>query len=89
MQQALEDIIKIQPKGLITIPKKFREEIGLDENSLARVKKEGRRLIIEPVTVISYPLREYSKEEIEQFIKDDRLSPKLLKKLSKLFNNSE
>lgn len=86
MQQVItEEIVKMQPKGLLTIPKKFREELGFEENTLARIKKEGRKLILEPVNVVGYPLRVYSKEEIEEFIEDDKLSPELVRKAKKLF----
>lgn len=86
MQQViLEEIVKLQAKGLLTIPKNFREELGFEENGLARIKKDGRKLTIEPVSVIGYPIRTYSKSEIRQFIKDDRLSPELAKKVKQLF----
>lgn len=82
--QTYGNLVKILPKGLVTIPKKLRLDIGLEENGLARIKKEGKRLILEPVDIISYPLREYSASEIKQFIKEDRLSSALEKKVKKL-----
>ncbi|OGD95179.1 hypothetical protein A3F02_03290 [Candidatus Curtissbacteria bacterium RIFCSPHIGHO2_12_FULL_38_9b] len=82
--QTYGNLVKILPKGLVTIPKKLRQDIGLEENGLARIKKEGKRLILEPVNVVSYPLREYSVQEIKQFIKEDRLSPALARKVKKL-----
>lgn len=84
MQTFSENIIKVLPKGLVTIPKKWRDELGLSENGLARIRKEGRRLVIEPVSVVGYTLRDYSQEEIKQFIKEDRISPQLAKKVKKL-----
>lgn len=82
--QTSGSVIKILPKGLVTIPKKMREEIGLEENGLARIKQEGRRLVLEPVSIISYPLREYSADEIEGFIKSDRVSLRIKKKVKSL-----
>ncbi|KKR50070.1 MAG: hypothetical protein UT84_C0015G0018 [Candidatus Curtissbacteria bacterium GW2011_GWA1_40_16] len=82
--QTYGNLVKILPKGLVTIPKKLRQDIGLEENGLARIKKEGKKLILEPVNVVSYPLREYSVQEIKQFIKEDRLSPALKRKVKKL-----
>ena len=82
--QTYGNLVKILPKGLVTIPKKLRQDIGFEENGLARIKKEGKRLILEPVNVVSYPLREYSIQEIKQFIKEDRLSPQLARKARKL-----
>ena len=86
MQIATQDIVKILPKGLITIPKKWREALGFEENSLARMRKEGNKLILEPVNVVSYPLRDYSKEEIEEFIKSDRISSQLRKRFRNYLN---
>ncbi len=68
----IEQIVKIQPKGLITIPKKFRRDLGLEENSLARVKKERGRLIIEPVRTLPYPVRTYTDQELEEFVAFDK-----------------
>jgi len=42
--QTYGNLVKILPKGLVTIPKKLREDVGLEENSLARIKKEGGKL---------------------------------------------
>ncbi len=79
MQQLpLEEIVKIQPKGLITIPKKFRTEL-FEENGLARVRKEKGRLILEPVRTLPYPVRRYTNEDIKEFIALDANETKKLK----------
>lgn len=75
-----EEIVKIQPKGLLTIPKEFRLELGLEENTLARLKKEKGRLIIEPVRLLPYSVRRYTDEEIEGFLALDAKETKELKK---------
>lgn len=81
MQQiALEEIVKIQQKGLITIPKKIREELGLVENGFVRLKKEKGKLVMEPVRTLSYPVRSYTEKEIEEFLKLDEEETKALKK---------
>lgn len=83
MQQQFttEEFVKLLPKGLITIPKKFRDEIGLKENTVVKVKRQGQTLTIEPIRTISYPVRTYTKEEIKEFIKlDKKESHKLRKK---------
>ncbi|OGG31348.1 hypothetical protein A3A63_00770 [Candidatus Gottesmanbacteria bacterium RIFCSPLOWO2_01_FULL_46_9] len=79
MQQLpLEEIVKIQPKGLFTIPKKFRTGL-FEENGLARVRKEKGRLILEPVRTLPYPVRSYSDEEIKEFVDLDAYETKELK----------
>ena len=73
-----EEIVKIQPKGLFTIPKKFRTGL-FEENGLARVRKEKGRLILEPVRTLPYPVRSYSDEEIKEFVDLDAYETKELK----------
>lgn len=80
MQNIQGDIVKIQPKGLITIPINLRKELGFEESGLARVRKEKGRLILEPVRTLPYPVRSYTKEEIKGFIELDRKESKNLKK---------
>lgn len=71
-----EEITKLQPRGILTIPKKLRAELNLDENSLVKIKKDGYRLIIEPVKTLPYPVRSYSEKEIKEFIDFDRQETK-------------
>lgn len=81
MQQIIqEEIIKIQPKGLLTIPKNLRLRLGFVDNSLVRVKEEKGRLIMEAVRTLPYPVRSYTHDEIEGFFKLDESESKELKK---------
>ncbi len=81
MQQIMtEDIVKMQPKGLLTIPKRFREELGFEEDGFVRVKQEKGRIVLEPARILDYPVRSYSKEEIDEFLALDRKETRLLKK---------
>lgn len=80
MQILFEDIIKIQPKGLLTIPKKIRNKVGIDENSLVRIKEEKGRVVIEPIYTLPYPVRSYTEEDIKEFLRLDQKEAKTLKK---------
>lgn len=81
MQQViLEDIVKMQAKGLLTIPKKMRQKLGFRENSLVRVKEERGKLVVEPVRTLEYPVRSYTEQELKEFIELDRKESKKLKK---------
>ena len=80
MQNIQEDSVKIQPKGLITIPKRFRKSLGFEESNLARLKQEKGRLILEPVRTLNYPVRSYTDKELEEFIKLDKEESKKLRK---------
>lgn len=78
MQTLNEDIIKVLPKGLITIPKKIRQSLGFEENTLVRIRQEKGRVILEPVRALSYPVRNYTNKEIDQFMKLDAKETKKL-----------
>ena len=81
MQQTIqEELVKLQPKGLVTIPKKFRVALGFEEQGIIRIKKEKGRLIMEPVRTLSYSVRSYTAKEIKEFIDLDDLETKELKK---------
>lgn len=75
-----EELVKLQSKGLITIPKRFREEFAFEDNSIVRIKKDKGRLILEPVRTLPYPVRSYSKREIKEFLKLDAYETKELKR---------
>ena len=79
-----QDFTKLQSKGLITIPKKFRQSLNFKENQLLRLKQEKGRLIIESVRTLPYPVRNYSKKELTQFIQLDDQDSKVLKTKSLL-----
>lgn len=80
MQQLIqEEIIKLQSKGLVTIPKKMRQKLGLEENNLIRVKEEKGRIVMESVRTLPYPVRSYTKQEIKEFIELDQSETKVLK----------
>lgn len=71
-------LVKILPKGQITIPVKFRRQLGVEEQSYLRVALEEGRLVIKPVKSNweEKYIRKYSNDEIEEFLEADKLSPK-------------
>ena len=75
-----QEIIKVQSRGLITIPRRFRDR-DFGENSFVRVKKEGGKLELEPVQVIGYSARKYTDREVGEFFDlDDKESAQLRRK---------
>lgn len=82
-----EEWVKILSKGLMTIPKSFREALGLKKGEVAKVKKIGRRLIIEPRDVADYEV--YSDPELKSMLKEDRLPVKLSKVASSFWPDLE
>jgi len=72
------EIIKLRPRGVLTIPKRLRSGL-FDEDSLARIRRVGRKLVIEPIRTISYPVRSYTNAEINDFFDLDEKETKSLK----------
>ena len=79
METVTEEIVKIQPRGLFTIPKKLRINLGFSDNSLVRVKQENGRLVVEPVRTLPYSARSYTQADIEEFIRFDKEETRTLK----------
>jgi bifunctional DNA-binding transcriptional regulator/antitoxin component of YhaV-PrlF toxin-antitoxin module len=71
-----QQIVRVQEKGLITIPVAFRKSLGLKKDCFAKIYKEKGRLILEPVSMLPYPVRSYTNEEIAEFVKLDRKETK-------------
>ena len=70
-----EEWVKILGKGMITIPKAFRDELGIREGEVARIKKVGKRLLIETREMTDYEL--YSDNELKEMLEEDKLPVKL------------
>lgn len=85
MQQiSIEEIVKVQSKGLVTIPKKLRQRLGLEENGLIKLKEEKGRLVIEPLRTMPYPVRSYTEKDLKEFIELDKKETQILRKKSSL-----
>lgn len=69
---------KILTKGLITLPKPWRDDLDLKEGQLVKVKKVGRSIVIEPALPPDTEL--YSDAEIQMMLSADELPPKLAAK---------
>lgn len=75
-----EEIVKILPKGLMTIPVNLRRKLGFKENGLVRIFAENGRLILEPIFTLPYPVRTYTEKEVEGFLARDKKETKRLKR---------
>ena len=78
-----EEWLKVLGKGMVTIPKQWREELGLAEGDIVKAKKEGNRVVIEPQQGNLATYRVYSGSEIDAFLKEDKLPRSLAKKVQK------
>lgn len=75
-----EEWLKVLSKGLITIPKAWRDELGIMEGTVVKARKEGKKVVFESI-------RTFTDEEIDQWLKDDILPRELKKKLDRKFGS--
>jgi AbrB family looped-hinge helix DNA binding protein len=47
------EVVQIDKKGRLLIPKKLREKAGIEEGGLVRLRAEERGIIIEPVESVA------------------------------------
>lgn len=71
-----EEYLRILSKGMVTIPKAWRDELGIEEGVIVKAQKLGNRLVIEPQAA-SVPYRIFSDQQIEEWLKEDQLSKNL------------
>ena len=73
-----DQIIQLQPRGVFTLPKNLRKGL-FDDNRLAKIQRIGRKLIIEPIKTLNYPVRSYDSKEIDEFFELDAKETKGIK----------
>ena len=78
-----QEWLKVLGKGMVTIPKQWREELGFEEGDIVKAKKEGNRVVIEPQKESLAPYRVYTSAEIDAFLAEDKLPQSLSKKVQK------
>ena len=73
-----EQIVQLQPRWVFTLPRNLREGF-FDENRLAKINRIGRKIIIEPIRTLPYPVRSYTDSEVDEFFELDAKESKELK----------
>lgn len=76
-----QEWLKVLGKGMVTLPKKWRDELGISTGDIVKAKKEGNRVVIEAQQSNLAPYRVYSDAEIDAFLKEDKISESFSKKL--------
>ena len=65
-----EEWVRILGKGMVTIPKSWREELGLVPGKIVKAKKVGRQVVLEAEEAVPY--RTYTDSEIKEFLAEDK-----------------
>jgi len=81
------ELLLVLTKGMITIPKKWRVNLGFKKGDRLRAVKKDYQIILEPLEK-EVPYRVYSQKELNQFIKDDVLPKNLKQKIQKKLQNA-
>ena len=82
-----EEWLKVLGKGMVTLPKKWRDEMKIQNGDILKAKKEGNKVIIESAQSQKAPYRVYTKAEINEFLKEDGISQKLAQKVRQNLSN--
>lgn len=83
-----EKWVKVLSKGVITIPREFREQLGLEEGDVARAKIVGDELFIQSRKVAQYKdYRRFTKKQIDEWVKKDQLPEPLASKVEKSWSD--
>ena len=72
--------IRILDKGMVTIPKDWRDELGLTKGEIVKAQKVGNKVIIQ-AQQDQVPYRVYSAQEVAEFVRQDRLPGSLQEKV--------
>ncbi|MDO8569979.1 MAG: AbrB/MazE/SpoVT family DNA-binding domain-containing protein [Candidatus Daviesbacteria bacterium] len=70
-----EEWVRILGKGMVTIPKNWREELGLETGEIVKARKVGNKVIIEAQEPAPY--RIFSDQEITEWLEEDKIPTKL------------
>src|SRR5258706_10140475 len=81
LQNNQEEWLKVLGKGMVTLPKKWREELHIEPGDIIKAKKEGNKVVIEAVRNRTAPYRVYTDSEIDAFLREDALPKDLARKV--------
>lgn len=79
-------VVQIGPKGTFTLPKSLRTLTNLTDGAFVKASVAMGKIVLEPARVISCPVRQYTDEDIEDFLEEDKkLDSKIISALDKKF----
>ncbi len=88
MNTQTSKVVKPFGTGQITIPAEFRRRLNIGRNTLLNIVLQEGRLEIRPLKLQAgkQGVRGYTREEIDQFVADDKLDPRTAAKVKKLLS---
>lgn len=81
--------IKPLAKGQITIPVSFRRQLNIKNDTLLQAELMQDGIFLKPINLAwkEKYVRQFSDEEIKQWLEDDKLDEETLQKIKKFFND--
>ena len=83
-ERELTGVVKPLAKGQITIPVEFRRRLNIGTDTFLQLTLKGEKIEIVPLRLMPKGeplLREYTDEEIQLFLEEDKLDPETLAKV--------
>lgn len=84
-------LVRPLSKGQITLPIEFRRRLNIDSTTILQVSLKGGRIEIVPLRPVprEEQLREYSVDEIERFLREDRIGRDVAAKVRRLLGRKK
>ena len=81
--QKQEEWLEVLAQGMVVLPKKWRDELGIEPGDNIKAKKQGNRVVIEVQKDKLAPYRIYTDKEIDKFLQEDKLPAKFARKVKR------
>jgi AbrB family looped-hinge helix DNA binding protein len=87
----LTKVVRPLSKGQITLPMEFRRRLKIDAETILNLTLKDDRIEIVPLRLVPQEetLRDYSHDEIERFLREDRLDPDTAAKVRRLLGRKK
>ena len=90
-ERPLTKLVRPLSKGQITLPIEFRRRLKIDDQTILSLTLKDDRVEIVPLRPVPQDssLRDYSREEIDRFLKEDRLDKATAAKVRRLLGRKQ
>ena len=91
-EKLITKLVKPLSRGQITIPIEFRRKLGIEDNTILNLTLKGNKIEITPAVVREVgeeELREYTDEEISQFLQEDKIDQETARAVKRLLTEGK
>lgn len=91
-EKLMTKLVKPLSRGQITIPIEFRRKLGIEANTVLNLTLKGNKIEITPAVVREVgeeELREYTDEEISQFLQEDKIDQETARAVKRLLTEGK